>query len=54
VPLSESDLSASIIPQTDTIFFYGKVFTVEIRAKDFAGNKMTPYTFEFRIEDEPE
>jgi hypothetical protein len=54
VPWSELDLGASITPQTDTIYFYGKVFTVEIRAKDFAGNEMTPYTFEFRIEDKPD
>ena len=53
-PLYESDLSAFILPQTETIYFYGKVFTVEIRAKDFAGNEMTPYIFEFKIEDKPD
>ncbi len=54
IPWGELDLGASITPQTDTIFFYGKVFTVEIRAKDFAGNEMTPYIFEFQIEDKPD
>lgn len=54
VPWSEKDLSASITPTTDTIYFYGKEFTIEVRARDLAGNIMEPYTFEFRIEDEPE
>jgi hypothetical protein len=54
IPWGEFDLGASIVPQTDTIYFYGKVFTVEIRAKDFAGNEMTPYIFEFQIEDKPD
>ena len=53
VPWSVSDLSASITPTTDTIFFYGKVFRIEVRAKDFAGNIMAPYIFEFKIEDKP-
>lgn len=54
MPWGESDLSASITPTTDTIFFYGKVFRIEVRAKDFAGNEMEPYIFEFKIEDKPE
>jgi len=54
MPWSEKNLGASITPTTDTIYFYGKVFRVEVRAKDFAGNVMEPFTFEFRIEDEPE
>jgi hypothetical protein len=54
MPWGELDLGASIVPQTDTIYFYGKVFTIEIRAKDFAGNEMPPYTFEFQIEDKPD
>jgi len=54
VPWSELNLGASIVPQTDTIYFYGKVFTIEIRAKDFAGNEMPSYTFEFQIEDKPD
>lgn len=54
IPYSESNLSASITPTTETIFFYGKTFRIEVRAKDFAGNVMTPYIFEFKIEDMPE
>jgi len=54
VPWSEKNLSAEITPTTDTIYFYGKTFRIEVRAKDFAGNVMEPFTFEFRIEDEPE
>lgn len=54
VPWSESNLGASITPTTDTIYFYGKVFNIELRAKDLAGNVMEPYIFEFRIEDKPE
>ncbi len=53
-PWSEDNLSAEITPTTDTIYFYGKTFRIEIRAKDFAGNVMEPFTFEFKIEDEPE
>ena len=53
-PWSEKNLGASITPTTDTIYFYGKVFRIEVRAKDFAGNVMEPFTFEFRIEDKPE
>ncbi len=54
IPYSEEDLSAEIVPTTDTIYFYGKTFRIEVRAKDFAGNVMEPFTFEFRIEDAPE
>jgi hypothetical protein len=53
-PWGEKDLAASITPTTDTIYFYGKVFRIEVRAKDFAGNVMDPYIFEFKIEDMPE
>jgi len=53
-PWGEKDLSAEITPTTDTIYFYGKTFRIEIRAKDFAGNVMEPFTFEFKIEDKPE
>jgi hypothetical protein len=45
-------LSATIYPQS-TAFFYGKKYTVVLRAKDFAGNEMEPFEFEFKIEDEP-
>jgi hypothetical protein len=54
IPFKERDLSAVITPTTDTIYFYGKIMRIEIRAKDFAGNVMAPFTFEFKIEDEPE
>jgi hypothetical protein len=53
-PWSEKNLSAEIVPTTDTIYFYGKTFRIEVRAKDFAGNVMEPFTFEFKIEDKPE
>jgi hypothetical protein len=47
------DLSAVITAdrESGTILFYGKVFTIEVRAKDFAGNEMDPYIFQFKIED---
>jgi len=53
-PLDQSDLAAILIPNTELVYFYGKTFRVEVQAKDFAGNEMTPYIFEFRIEDKPE
>lgn len=53
-PLSEENLSAEITPTTGIIYFYGKEFRIEVRAKDFAGNIMEPLEFEFRIEDKPE
>ena len=53
-PWGTKDLSAEITPTTDTIYFYGKTFRIEIRARDFAGNVMEPFTFEFKIEDKPE
>ena len=53
-PLEQSDLTANLTPETGLIYFYGKTFRVELRAKDFAGNEMTPYIFEFRIEDKPD
>jgi len=49
----EKDLNASIYPRS-TAFFYGKTFRVVLRAKDFLGNEMEPYEFEFKIEDAPE
>jgi hypothetical protein len=42
------------IDDGETVYYYGKTFRIEIRAKDFAGNVMEPLTFEFKIEDEPE
>ncbi len=53
-PWGEKDLGASISATTDTIYFYGKKFRIEVRAKDFAGNVMEPFVFEFQIEDKPE
>ncbi len=50
---AEANLGASINPQS-TAFFYGKTFRVILNAKDFAGNEMEPYEFEFKIEDAPE
>ncbi len=47
------DLGAQISPQS-TAFFYGKTFRVILNAKDFAGNEMEPYEFEFKIEDTPD
>ena len=47
------DLGAQISPQS-TAFFYGKTFRVILNAKDFAGNEMEPYEFEFIIEDAPD
>ena len=47
-----SNLSAEIYPKS-TAYFYGKEFTVVIKAKDFANNVMEPVTLRYRIEDEP-
>ncbi len=44
------DLSASIYPES-LAFFYGKVFRVKLDCKDFVGNEMETYEFEFQIED---
>jgi len=54
IPWGVKDLTAEIAPQTDTMFVYGKVIKVEVRAKDLAGNEMPPYIFEFKIEDKPD
>ena len=44
------DLGASIYPQ-NTFFFYGRTYKVKIEGvKDFAGNALSPYEFEFTIE----
>lgn len=53
LPLNDvKDLSASISPQS-TAYFYGKVFRVVLTCRDFVGNEMEPYEFEFKIEDGP-
>jgi hypothetical protein len=46
------DLPVIINPHS-TAFFYGKTFRVELRAKDYSGNEMVPFVFEFKIEDKP-
>jgi len=44
------DLNATIYPQ-NTFFFYGRTYTVKISGvKDFAGNEMQPFSFDFTIE----
>lgn len=48
-----SDMTASIQPHS-TAYFYGKEFTVVVKAKDFAGNQMEPLNLKYRIEDKPE
>jgi hypothetical protein len=54
-PVTEAieELQASIYPQS-TAFFYGKTFRVVLTCKDFEGNEMEPYEFEFKIEDGPD
>ncbi len=54
-PVTEAtkDLQVSIYPQS-TAFFYGKIFRVVLTCKDFEGNEMEPYEFEFKIEDGPD
>ncbi len=44
------DLNATVYPQ-NTFFFYGRIYTVKISGvKDFAGNEMQPFSFDFTIE----
>lgn len=50
--VESSDISAEIYADSNA-YFYGKEFTVTIKAKDFAGNEMEPFTFSYRIEDAP-
>jgi len=45
-----SNLSAKIYPKS-TAYFYGKEFTVVIKAKDFAGNVMPNVVLQYKIED---
>jgi len=49
----EANLGASINPQS-TAFFYGKIFKVVLTCKDFAGNTMPEFSFEFKIRNENE
>jgi len=49
--ISSVDLGAVIYPQ-NTFFFYGRTYTVTLSGiKDFNGNELLPYTFNFTIED---
>ena len=50
---AEVSLPASISPKS-LAYFYGKTFRVVLTCKDFAGNEMEPYEFEFKIENVPE
>lgn len=51
LPVEPVDLSAVVYPQ-NTFFFYGRTYTVTVvGVKDFAGNRLAPYTFTFTIED---
>lgn len=49
-PIEAANLGATIYPQS-TAFFYSKTYTVTISGvRDYAGNQMIPYTFNFTIE----
>jgi hypothetical protein len=50
---SEKGLKATVYPKS-LAYFYGKTFRVTLRCKDFSGNVMEPYEFEFKVEDGPE
>lgn len=46
------DLGATIYPQS-TAFFYSRTYTITvIGVRDFHGNEMQPFSFDFTIEDE--
>lgn len=44
------ELPATIIADS-TAFIYNEIYRVVINAKDFAGNEMEPFEFEFKIEE---
>jgi hypothetical protein len=51
VPIGSVDLGATIRPQ-NTFFFYGRTYTITVSGvKDYHGNEMDPYIFNFTIED---
>jgi hypothetical protein len=54
LPQEHTDLPATLTPDTQLVYFYSKIFRVELKVKDYAGNEMPPYVFEFRIEDKPD
>jgi len=45
-------LPASISPQAPTAHFYGRRMEIVIRARDFSGNEMDPFTLVYTIEEE--
>ena len=50
-PVISKDLGATIYPQS-TYYFYGRTFKVTVEGvKDFAGNELAPFEYEFIIED---
>jgi hypothetical protein len=50
-PIEAANLGATIYPQ-NTFFFYGRTYKIRIEnVKDFSGNTMPVYEFEFTIED---
>ena len=52
--VSDADnLGAEIYPES-LAFFYGETFKVIVNCKDFVGNEMESYEFEFKIEDAPD
>lgn len=52
IPEPIGNLSARIVSD-NTAYFYNKEFEVVITASDFAGNEMTPFVLNYKIEDTP-
>lgn len=49
-PIGSVDLGAVIYPQ-NTFFFYDRTYTITVSGvRDYHGNEMEPYTFNFRVE----
>lgn len=46
------NLGGEIRPKS-TAYFYGKEFEIMLTASDFAGNEMTPFALNYKIEDKP-
>lgn len=52
-PISYSDITSSIYPQSTT-FFYNKTYRIKLRnVKDFAGNILPEVIYEFTVEKKP-
>ena len=52
--IGSADLGAVIYPQS-TAFFYSRKYKIKIEGiKDFAGNELSVYEFEFTVEDPPQ